>query len=98
MSGEVKCSPSKHSCSKSVVDRFYYSPLTKPAIFFRESFMAARHKKGAMNKSILKHFLVCKVLSNDDVEVARGTVRQQMRPGAGVKTGDFVKEKLGWLP
>ena len=27
--------------------------------------------------------------------VARGTVFREVRPGAGFKTGDFVKEKLG---
>ena len=37
-------------------------------------------------------------LSNDDVGVARGTVFQAIRPGAGFKTGDFVTEKLGGLP
>ena len=37
--------------------------------------------------------------SSDDLGVgARGTVFQEIRPGAGVKTGDFVKEKLGRLP
>ena len=30
--------------------------------------------------------------------VARGTLFQEMRPGAGFNTGDFVKEKLGGLP
>ena len=36
--------------------------------------------------------------SSDDLGVgARGTVFQEIRPGAGVKTGDFVKEKLGGL-
>ena len=34
-------------------------------------------------------------LWNDGVGVARGTVLQEIRPGAGFKTGDFVKEKLG---
>ena len=29
--------------------------------------------------------------------LARGTVFQEVRPGAGFKTGDFVKEKLGGL-
>ena len=38
------------------------------------------------------HFRVCKGLSNDDVGVARGTVFQEIRPGAGFKTGNFVKE------
>ena len=43
-------------------------------------------------------FFVCKGLSNDDVGAARSTVFQEVRPGAGSKTGDFVKEKLGGLP
>ena len=43
-------------------------------------------------------FLSCKALSNDDVWVARGTVFQEIRPGAGFKTADFVKESLGGLP
>ena len=38
---------------------------------------------------------VCKELSNDEVGGARGTVFQEIRPGADFKTGDFVKEKLG---
>ena len=46
-----------------------------------------------MKKIILKQFLVCKGLSGDDVGVARGTVFQKIRPGAGFKTGDFVEEK-----
>ena len=31
----------------------------------------------------------------DDVGVAKGTAFQEIRPCAGFKTGDFVKEKLG---
>ena len=34
----------------------------------------------------------------DDVEVAKGTVFQEIRPWAGFKTGDFVEEKLDGLP
>ena len=41
------------------------------------------------------YFLIFKGLSNDDVRVARGTVFQEIRPGAGFKTADFAKEKLG---
>ena len=40
-------------------------------------------------------FLVSKGFSNDDVWVARGTVFQDIRPGAAFETDDFVKEKLG---
>ena len=43
-------------------------------------------------------FRVCKGLSNDDVGVARDTVIQDIPLGAGFKTGDFAKEKLGGLP
>ena len=32
-------------------------------------------------------------LSIDDVGMARGAVFQEIRSGAGFKTGDFVKEK-----
>ena len=32
---------------------------------------------------------------NDDVGVSRGTVFQEIRPGAGFEIGDFVNEKLG---
>ena len=31
----------------------------------------------------------------EDVGVSRDTVFQEIRPGAGFETGDFVKEKLG---
>ena len=41
------------------------------------------------------YFLGGKGLSNDDIEGAGGTVYLEIRPGAGFKTGDFVKEKLG---
>ena len=34
---------------------------------------------------------------NNDVGVARGTVFQEVRPGAGSKTGGFAKESLGGL-
>ena len=33
-----------------------------------------------------------------DVGGARDTVFQEMRPGVGFETGDFVKEMLGRLP
>ena len=47
---------------------------------------------------IFAYFLVLhEGLSNDDVGVARGTVFQEIRPGAGFKTGDFGKDKLGGL-
>ena len=36
-------------------------------------------------------------LSIDDLGMSRDTVFQEIRPGAGFETGDFVKEKLGGL-
>ena len=44
------------------------------------------------------YFLVCEGLSTDGVGVAEGTMFLETRPGAGLKTSDFVKEKLGGLP
>ena len=39
---------------------------------------------------------MCKGLTTiDDVGVSRDTVFQEIRPGFGFKTDDFVKEKLG---
>ena len=38
-------------------------------------------------------FLLEKRRSNDDVGMARITGFQALRPGAGFKTGDFVKKK-----
>ena len=50
-------------------------------------------------KSITFRSFSCsrRTISNDDVGVAKGTVFQEIRPWAGFKTGDFVKEKLGGL-
>ena len=60
--------------------------------------MAARHEEGCHEMHIFAYFLVLhEGLSNDDVGVARGTVFQEIRPGAGFKTGDFGKDKLGGL-
>ena len=44
------------------------------------------------NKGIT-YFLVCKARSNDDVGGAMGTFFRSY--AVGLKTGDFVKEKLG---
>ena len=44
------------------------------------------------------YFLVCRDLSIDDVGVSRHNVFHEIRPGAGFKTGDFVKERLGEVP
>ena len=60
--------------------------------------MAARHEEGRCENSVFKYFLVCRGLSDGDGGVARGTVFQEIRPGARFKTGDLVKENLGGLP
>ena len=46
-------------------------------------------------KKVLTFFLARRGLSNDDVGATWGTVLQEMRPGAGFKTGDVVTGKLG---
>ena len=70
----------------------------KTVIFFNERFMAARHKEGCYLRNVPVHLLVCNGLSNNGVGVARDTVFQEVRPGAGFKTSDFVKKMLGGLP
>ena len=49
-----------------------------------------------MKKNIFTFALVClhKGPSIDDVGVASVTAFQEMRPGTGFETGDFVKDKL----
>ena len=80
-------------------DSYYDSPPPpQPAMFFTARSVAARHEKGCHEKRIPKRVLVCKGLSRNDVRVARSTVFKEIRPGAGRKIGDFVKEKLGGLP
>ena len=56
--------------------------------------MAARHEKGGYYIKVSTYLRVWKQLSNNDVAVARDTVFQEVRPGAGVKTGNLVKVKL----
>ena len=57
--------------------------------------MAARHEEGCDLIKVSIHVLVCHGLSNNDLGVARGIVFQELRPGAGFQTGDYVREKLG---
>ena len=52
-----------------------------------------------MKKTFSYFFLLAKEgLSNHDIKVARGTVFEEIRPGVGFKTGNFVKEELRRLP
>ena len=53
--------------------------------------MAARHEEGRYKTKDSMCFVVFKGLSNDNVRVERGTVFQEVRPGAGFKTSDFGK-------
>ena len=52
-------------------------------------------RKDTTERKVSIHFLVCKGLSIDDVGVSGDSVFQEIRPGAGFETADFVKEKLG---
>ena len=62
------------------------TPLAEKRKVFNKRSMAARHEeRRAINKTIVTRFRVCKGPSNDDVEMARGTVFQETRPGAGIK-------------
>ena len=61
--------------------------------------MAARHEEGCYKTKIFTNFsFAFERLTNDDVGVATGTALQEIPPGTGLKTVDFVKEKLGGLP
>ena len=73
-------------------------PPVKPATFFNKRFMAARQEGGRYESQLFVYVLVCKGLSDDDVGVAWGTVSEEIRPAAGVKTSDLVIEKIGGLP
>ena len=72
----------------------------KPAIFFNERFVAARHEEGRyeQKKKSFTYSLACKRSSKNEVGVARGIVFQKIRPGAGFDTGDFIQERLWGLP
>ena len=43
-----------------------------------------------MKKNIATYFIDYKALSSDDIGMARNTVFQEIRPGAGIKTGELV--------
>ena len=54
--------------------------------------MPAGHDEEGYYQTKFIRFLVSEGLSNDDVGVARAAAIQEIRPGAGFVTGDFVKE------
>ena len=53
--------------------------------------MVVRHEERVPERYSFTYFLVSERLSNDYIGVAKGTVFQEIWPGAGFKTGDFVK-------
>ena len=64
-------------------------------MFSNERFTAARQEEGRYETQLFVYFLACKGLSNDDVGVARGTVFQEVRPGAGFKK-PAISLKKSW--
>ena len=60
--------------------------------------MVDRHEEGCYQQKVSIYFIVCKGLSNYDVRVSQNNIFQEIRPGAGFKTGVCVKEKFGGLP
>ena len=65
--------------------------------------MAARHEEGCYEKKMPSGFFL--LLAKETAKTmtsgrARGAVVQEVRPGAGFKTSDFVNERLGggYLP
>ena len=51
-----------------------------------------------MKKASSNIFMLAKGYRTMTSGGARGTLLQEIRPGAGFETGDFVKETLGGLP
>ena len=60
--------------------------------------MVSRREEGCYDRKVFMHALVAKGLSNDAVGFPKGTVFQEIPPGAGFTTGDFVEEMLRGLP
>ena len=71
------------------------APPKKPAIFLTNVSWLLETSKHTRKKVYPCIFLFAQTgRSNDDVGVARGTVFQALRRGAGFKTDDFVEEKI----
>ena len=77
------------------IDSYYDSPLTNQRFSSTNVLWLLDTRKGAIKKWSPCVLLFCKGPSNDDVGVARGTVFQEVRPGAGFKSGDFVERTVG---
>ena len=70
------------------------APPKNQRFSFNGRFVAARYEEGCYEKYVFTYSLFREGLSTDDVEVAKGTAFQEIRPWAGFETGDFVREKL----
>ena len=74
----------------------YSPPKNQPFSSARTFRGLARYEEGCYEKYVFTYFLVREGLSIDHVGVAKGTVAfQEIWPWDGLKTGDFVKEKMG---
>ena len=60
--------------------------------------MAARHYEVCCENIVFLYFLAWRGLSKEDVQVVRVTEFQEIRPGAGFISSNFVIDKLGMLP
>ena len=69
------------------------SPPLKPRFSFTNVLWLLDTRKDTLENKVSIYLLVCKGLSIGDVGVSRVTETQEIRPGAGFETGDFVKEK-----
>ena len=86
-----------HTREKKNSNDSYYDSPPKPAIFFNERSWLLGTWKGTTNLIVSIRFIVCKVLSIDDVGEG---VEGHRTPGdttgrAGFEISDFLREKLG---
>ena len=84
------------------LDWFYdsFPPKNQRLSLTNVSWLLDPHEEGCYYENVLWCFLVCKERAIERCTSGwqgRGTVFEEIRPGAGFKTGDFVKEKLGGL-
>ena len=88
----LQCSSKHENDKQPPLDWFYDSPPPKPAIFFSDSvsWLLDTRKNDRQIRSSHTFFFAKEglvvVLSNDGVGVARGTIFQEICPGAGFKT------------
>ena len=78
-----------------LTDSYYDSPPANHRFSLTNVSWAGRHEEWCYEENIFMYILGCEEVSDDDIEVPEGTVFQEMRPGVGFKTGDFVATKVG---